>query len=189
MPGDRWQRFANLRTYYALQYTLPGKKLMFMGSEFAQDREWNSDISLDWHLLGDPLHAGTQNLVRDLNRLYTGTSALHQGDCDPGGFAWIDFHDADQSVIAYLRHGKDPSDFVIVACNFTPVVRDGYRIGVPEDGLYMERLNTDAEAYGGGNVGNFGGVRADAEPSHDRPYSLSLRLPPFAAVILQRVDA
>ncbi len=188
MPGDRWQRFANLRTYYALLYTQPGKKLLFMGSEFAQDREWNSDISLDWHLLGDPLHAGVQNLVRDLNHLYTGTTALHQGDCDPGGFSWIDYHDADQSVIAYMRHGKDPSDFAVVVCNFTPVVREGYRIGVPEDGLYMEKLNTDAESYGGGNVGNFGGVRADAESSHDRPYSLSLRLPPFAAVVLQRVE-
>ena len=185
MPGDRWQRFANLRTYYALMYTHPGKKLLFMGDEFAQEREWNSEISLDWHVLGDPMHLGVQRLVRDLNALYRTTPALHELDCEPDGFSWIDCNDSDQSVISFLRQGKDGKGLVAVVCNFTPVVRPQYRIGVPEGGFYQERLNSDAEAYGGANIGNEGGVEAIAEPMHGRPFSLALKLPPFAAVILE----
>jgi len=185
MPGDRWQRFANLRTYYALMYAHPGKKLLFMGDEFAQDREWNSDISLDWHLLGDHTHQGMLKLVRDLNALYRTTPALHELDCEAEGFAWIDANDSDQSVVTFLRQGKDGKGLVVFVCNFTPVVRPNYRVGVPVGGFYEERLNTDAEAYGGTNVGNSGGVEAHAEPMHGRPYSVVLKLPPFAAVILE----
>ncbi len=183
MPGDRWQRFANLRLLYAVLYSHPGKKLLFMGNEFAPDREWNPEISLDWHLLDDPMHRGIQNLVRDLNALYRGVPALHQLDCEPAGFEWIDANDTEQSIVSFMR--KDAGGgFTVVVYNFTPVVRDGYRVGVPEAGFYAESLNTDAEKYGGSNAGNFGGVNADEWAIHGRPFSLSLRLPPFAAVIL-----
>jgi 1,4-alpha-glucan branching enzyme len=185
MPGDRWQRFANLRAYYSLMYTHPGKKLLFMGDEFAQEREWNSEISLDWHLLGDSLHRGVQSLVRDLNALYWSTPALYELDCDPEGFSWIDCNNSDQSVISFLRQTKDGKGVVAVVCNLTPVVRPQYRIGVPEGGFYQERLNSDSEAYGGANVGSEGGVDAIAEPMHGRPFSLALKLPPFAVVVLE----
>ena len=186
MPGDRWQRFANLRLYYTFMYSMPGKKLLFMGNEFAQEREWNSEISLDWHLLDDPLHRGVQQLVRDLNRVYRSCPALHERDCETGGFSWIDANDTEQSIISFLRHGESKDALVAVVCNFTPVVRKGYRIGVPQDGFYEEVLNSDAEKYGGGNVGSLGGVEADAESMHGRPYSLSINIPPFAAVVLRR---
>ena len=185
MPGDRWQKFANLRAYYGFLYTQPGKKLLFMGGEFAQEREWCHDESLDWHLLSDPLHRGVQETVRDLNRLYRELPALHWHDCEPQGFSWIDCHDHDASVITYLRYGADGDDFVVVACNFTPVVRHGYRIGVPKGGLYRELFNSDAASYGGSNAGNDGAVMADCEPMHGRPFSLSLTLPPLATVILK----
>lgn len=186
MPGDRWQRFANLRLYYTFMYTMPGKKLLFMGDEFAQEREWNSEISLDWHLLDDPLHLGVRQLVRDLNGVYRSCPALYERDCEGGGFSWIDDKDTEQSIISFLRHGSAEDELVAVVCNFTPVVRKGYRIGVPEDGFYEEVLNSDAEKYGGGNVGSLGGVEADAESMHGRPYSLSINVPPFAAVVLRR---
>lgn len=189
MPGDRWQRFANLRLYYALVYTMPGKKLLFMGDEFAQEREWNSEISLDWHLLDDSMHRGVQQLVRDLNEVYRSCSALYEQDCEEGGFSWIDDNDTEQSIISFLRHGAKEDDLVAVVCNFTPVVRKGYRIGVPKDGFYEEVLNSDAEKYGGGNVGSLGGVTAEEESMHGRPYSLSINVPPFAAVVLRRKDA
>ncbi len=185
MPGDRWQRFANLRLYYTLMYTSPGKKLLFMGDEIAQEREWNPEISLDWHLLDDPMHAGVRHLVRDLNEVYRSHSALYERDCEEGGFSWIDANDADQSIITYLRHGKEDDDLVAVVCNFTPVVRKGYRIGVPKDGFYKEVLNSDAEKYGGGNVGSLGGVAAEEVSMHGRPYSVSINVPPFAAVVLR----
>jgi 1,4-alpha-glucan branching enzyme len=185
MPGDRWQRFAQLRAYYALMYTHPGKKLLFMGTEFAQEREWNSEISLDWHELGDPMHLGVQRLVRDLNALYRATPALHEQDCEPEGFSWIDCNDSDQSVISFLRLARDGRGTVAVVCNFTPVARPRYRIGVPDGGFYQERLNSDAQAYGGANIGNEGGVEASAEPMHGRPFSLTLKLPPFATVVLE----
>jgi 1,4-alpha-glucan branching enzyme len=185
MPGDRWQRFAQVRSYYALMYTHPGKKLLFMGTEFAQEREWNSEISLDWHELGDPMHLGVQRLVRDLNALYRTTPALHEQDCEPEGFSWIDCNDSDQSVISFLRLARDGRGTVAVVCNFTPVARPRYRIGVPDGGFYQERLNSDAQAYGGANIGNEGGVEASAEPMHGRPFSLTLKLPPFATVVLE----
>jgi alpha-1,4-glucan:alpha-1,4-glucan 6-glycosyltransferase len=184
MPGDRWQKFANLRAYYAFMFTHPGKKLLFMGAEFGQEREWNHDASLDWHLLDDPLHAGVQQLMKDLNHLYRGVPALHQLDCDPAGFEWIDCTDWEKSVISYLRRGLEPGDVAVVVCNFTPVVRAGYRVGVPRGGLYLERLNTDAALYGGSNVGNAGAVMAADTPCHGRPFSLDLNLPPLGVVVL-----
>jgi len=190
MPGDTWQRFANLRLFYAYLYTHPGKKLMFMGDEFAQEREWNSDISLDWHLAGgDGVHQGVQRLVRDLNTLYRSTPALYEQDCEADGFAWIDCTDSDQGVLAFQRTGANGKGLAIVLCHFTPVVRKGYRVGVPQPGFYAERLNTDAERYGGTNSGNAGGAYAEAEPAHGQPYSVSLVLPPFAAVILEHTGA
>ncbi|MCB2263305.1 MAG: 1,4-alpha-glucan branching protein GlgB [Candidatus Thiosymbion ectosymbiont of Robbea hypermnestra] len=185
IPGDHWQRFATLRAWLALTYAMPGKKLMFMGTEFAQDREWNSTISLDWHLLQDPTHLGVQRLIRDFNRLIRETPALHERDGEASGFEWIDTHDEDCSVISFIRYGKDPSQPVIAVTHFTPVVRPNYRIGVPEPGYYREILNTDAEAYGGGNWGSEGGATAEPQGSHGREHSICLTLPPYATVILQ----
>jgi 1,4-alpha-glucan branching enzyme len=184
MSGDRWQRFANLRAYFAFMWTHPGKKLLFMGGEFAQEREWNHDIGLDWQLLGDPHHVGVQRLVRDLNWLYRSTPALYRLDCEPDGFMWIDVANAAESVVAYLRRGRDPNEFAVIVCNFTPVVRDGYRIGVPRPGRYRERINTDATEYGGSGVGNAGEAYAEPHPIHGQQYSLRLRLPPLGALIL-----
>jgi len=184
MPGDRWQRFANLRAYFAFMWTHPGKKLLFMGGEFAQEREWNHDVGLDWHLLQDPFHAGVQMLVRDLNWLYRTTAALHQLDCDPEGFAWIDAANGSESVLSYLRRSRNPQEFAVIVCNFTPVPRHDYRIGVPRPGRYIERINTDAEVYGGSGVGNAGAVEADPHPMHGHAYSLSLQLPPLGVLIL-----
>jgi 1,4-alpha-glucan branching enzyme len=185
MPGDRWQKFANLRAYFGFMWTHPGKKLVFMGGEFAQEREWNHDRSLDWHLTDDPQHRGVQALVRDLNHLYRDAPALHVRDCDPAGFEWINASDADQSVLAYMRKGDDGDPPVLVVSNFTPVPREGYRIGVPIAGRWAERLNTDSAVYGGSNVGNRGEVASAPEPWQGRPASLSLTLPPLGTVILQ----
>ncbi|MGC9953082.1 MAG: 1,4-alpha-glucan branching protein GlgB [Rhizomicrobium sp.] len=184
MPGDRWQKFANLRAYYAFMYTQPGKKLLFMGGEFAQEREWNHDVSLDWHLTNDDMHAGVQKLVRDLNWLYRGRPALHERDCESEGFSWIDCNDADSSVISYIRKAADPNDFVVVVCNFTPVVRRFYRIGVPRAGKYREIMNTDSKFYGGSNVGNSGDVLTQDRPSHGMAASLLLTLPPLGVLVL-----
>ncbi len=185
MPGDAWQQFANLRAYYGFMWTHPGKKLLFMGGEFAQGREWNFDAGLDWHLLDIHWHAGMQRLVRDLNHLYRTLPALHKYDCEPQGFGWIQPHDAAYSVLAYLRKGDAADPLVVVACNFTPVLRSGYRIGVPRPGYYAERLNTDAEIYGGGNVGNMGGVYTQAKPWLEQPYSIVVQVPPLATVIFE----
>jgi 1,4-alpha-glucan branching enzyme len=185
MPGDRWQKFANLRAYLAFMWTHPGKKLLFMGGEFAQEREWNHDHSLDWHLLADASHRGVQALVRDLNRLYREVTALHERDCEPEGFEWIDGGNADESVVSYLRKGSNTTHPVLVVCNFTPVVRHHFKVGAPFGGRWRERLNTDAACYGGSNVGNAGGVSAANEPWHGRPYSLELTLPPLATLIFQ----
>ena len=182
MPGDRWQRFANLRAYLGFMYGHPGKKLLFMGSEFAQEHEWNHDQSLDWHLLADPFHLGIQALVRDLNYVYRGVPALHALDCDPAGFEWIESNARDESLLTFLRRGKAPGELAIVACNFTPVVREQVRIGVPEPGFYRERLNTDSVFYNGSNVGSGGGATAEAQPWNGRPYSISVTLPPLATV-------
>jgi 1,4-alpha-glucan branching enzyme len=184
MPGDRWQRFANLRAYLAFMWTHPGKKLLFMGGEFGQEREWNHDIGLDWQLLGDPMHEGVRRLVRDLNRLYRDTPALHRRDCEADGFAWIDANNGDESVLSYLRMSGSPGEVAVIACNFTPVPRLDYRIGVPQGGFWAERINSDAEWYGGSGVGNLGGVTADAVPMHGQPHSLRLQLPPLGVVIL-----
>jgi 1,4-alpha-glucan branching enzyme len=184
MPGDAWQRFANLRAYYGFMWTHPGKKLLFMGCEFAQEREWSHQRGLDWHLLDQPEHAGVQRLVRDLNTLYRALPALHEKDCEPAGFAWLDANDSDQSVLCYLRRGSAPDALAVVVCNFTPIVRQGYRVGVPLPGTWRERLNTDAACYGGSNVGNGGAVTAEAVPWHGHAQSVCLTLPPLATVIL-----
>jgi 1,4-alpha-glucan branching enzyme len=186
MPGDRWQRFANLRAYYGFMWTHPGKKLLFMGQEFGQEREWDVEGSLDWHLLDDPMHEGVRRLIRDLNRVYRTEPALHQLDTDPSGFAWIDCNDRDNSVLTWMRKGQEQGEFVVVAGNFTPVVRDGYRVGVPEPGYYRELLNTDSEWYGGSNVHNDGGVQAEPISWHGHPYSIALRLPPLATCVFKR---
>jgi 1,4-alpha-glucan branching enzyme len=186
MPGDGWQKFANLRAYFGFMFGHPGKKLLFMGGEFGQGREWNHDSSLDWHLLDHPWHRGVQLLVRDLNHLYRELPALHERDCEAQGFEWLELHDNEQSVLAFLRRGSDPGRFVVVISNFTPVPRYGYRIGVPLPGYYRERINTDAEVYGGANIGNGGGLNADQLGSHGRPCSLSLTLPPLGTLFLVR---
>jgi 1,4-alpha-glucan branching enzyme len=182
MPGDDWQKFANLRLLFGCLFAQPGKKLLFMGGEFGQWREWNHDASLDWDLLGQPLHQGLQRWVRDLNTLYRDEPALHQLDCDPSGFEWIDCNDADQGVLIFLRKGKDANASVLIACNFTPVPRHDYLVGVPNDGVWAELLNSDAPLYGGSGLGNLGSVRATPLPSHGRPYSVNLTLPPLAMV-------
>ncbi|MBI3899666.1 MAG: 1,4-alpha-glucan branching protein GlgB [Gammaproteobacteria bacterium] len=182
MPGDDWQKFANLRLLFGYMYTHPGKKLMFMGDEFAQWREWNHDNSLDWHLLNDSRHGGLQQWVRDLNWLYRDQPALHALDHDHAGFEWVDFHDAEQSVVSFLRRGGD--DELLVICNFTPMPRHNYRIGVPSNGYWCERLNSDAPQYGGASFGNLGGVEAAPIPAHGHRYSLSLTLPPLGVLVL-----
>ena len=185
MPGDRWQKFANLRAYLAFMWAHPGKKLLFMGGEIAQEREWDHDSSLDWNLLGDGMHRGVQDLVRDLNRLYRTAPALHELDCEPEGFEWIEASNAEESIIAFLRKGAHAGNPIIVACNFTPVVRTGVRVGAPFGGLWRESVNTDSAFYGGSNVGNGGGVVASDVPCHGRPFSIELTLPPLATLIFE----
>ncbi len=183
-PGDRWQRFASLRSYYGFMFTHPGKKLLFMGAELAQEREWNHDRGLDWHLLDDDLHLGMQRLVRDLNQLYAADPALHRLDCETEGFEWIEASDPDNTVLAYVRRAEAGGPPTVIVCNFTPVVRRGYRLGVPAAGRYRERLNTDGADYGGSNVGNGGGVDTEAVSWHGRKHSLCLTLPPLATLVL-----
>jgi 1,4-alpha-glucan branching enzyme len=180
MPGDRWQRFANLRAYYTFMFAHPGKKLLFMGCEFGQEREWNHDHSLDWHLLDNVDHAGIRNLVRDLNRLYRTTPALHQLDCEEAGFTWLVADDTDQSVFAWLRNGRDSAARCLVVLNFTPEIRRDYRIKVPSAGQWREIFNSDSSIYGGTNVGNSGVVAA--QPI-DTGGELRLTLPPLGGVI------
>ena len=185
MPGDRWQKFANLRLLFGCQYAQPGKKLLFMGGEFGQWREWDHDTSLDWHLAEEPPHAGVQRLVGDLNRLYRTEPALHRFDCDSRGFRWVDGSDADNSVIAFLREGEPHEAPVLCVLNFTPVVRYGYALGVPRAGRWTELLNTDAEVYGGSGVGNLGGVDALEGGLHGMPHHVEVTLPPLACVMLR----
>jgi 1,4-alpha-glucan branching enzyme len=185
MPGDLWQKFANLRLLYGYMYGHPGKKLLFMGDELAQWREWDHDESLDWHLLDWRDHQGVLRLVCDLNAMYRSYPSLHQIDFDWQGYEWLELHDWENSVLAFLRRGKNPEDAMVVVCNFTPVVRDGYRVGVPTEGFYEEVLNTDADHYGGSNVGNHGGVWSHQEPHAGRPFHISLRLPPLGVLFLK----
>jgi 1,4-alpha-glucan branching enzyme len=183
MPGDDWQRFANLRLLYAFMWAYPGKKLLFMGGEFGQVNEWNHETSLDWHLLEmGPYHRGAQRLVADLNRIYRGAPPLFEVDFEPAGFEWMDCNDWEQSVLSFVRYARDPRDLLLCVCNFTPVPRQGYRVGVPLGGYYVEVLNTDGEAYGGSNLGNGGGVASEPVPWHGQPHSMVLTLPPLAAV-------
>jgi 1,4-alpha-glucan branching enzyme len=184
MNGDEWQQFANLRLLYGYMWTHPGKQMLFMGGEFAQRREWAHDESLEWHVLQYPYHAGVQRWVRDLNHLYRSTPALFSRDFTPDGFEWIDCNDTQSSVLAYMRKGEKPEDVAIVVCNFTPMPRDNYRIGVPRGGVWLERLNSDGSDYGGSGIGNFGRVEAAPLPAHGRYNSLTLRLPPLAVLIL-----
>jgi len=185
MPGDLWRMFANLRALYAYQYAQPGKKMLFMGGELAQMREWNHDTALDWHLLGRDSHRGVQSLVRDLNRIYREVPALWQIDFDHRGFEWIDFSDMDHSVVSFLRRGKEEGDYLVCVFNLTPVAHEGYRVGVPEGKYFREVLNTDSAQYGGSNMGNLGGRMAEAVPAHGKPFSLALTLPPLAGLYLR----
>ena len=185
MPGDAWQKLANLRLLYGYMWCHPGKKLLFMGSEFAQWREWDFDRSLHWHLLGQPGHAGVQRCVADLNALVIREKPLHQLDFDSRGFEWIDCHDWANSILAFIRRGTDPEDFLVVCCNFTPIPRHGYRVGVPAEGAYDEIFNGDSSWYGGSNVGNAGSITADHTPCHGHAQSLSLSLPPLATIVLK----
>jgi 1,4-alpha-glucan branching enzyme len=185
MPGDEWQRSANLRLLYGYMYGHPGKKLLFMGAEFGQWREWVHEESLEWHALQYPFHQGIRRWVEDLNRLYRKERALHELDFEREGFEWIDFHDWESSLISFLRRGRATNDRIVVVCNFTPVPRQDYRIGVPRGGYWKEVLNSDASAYGGGNHGNFGGVEAAPIPSHGRSCSVSLNVPPLGVVFLK----
>lgn len=184
MAGDDWQKFANLRSLYSYMYALPGKKLMFMGNEFAQYKEWNHDQSLDWHLLNEKPHAAMRTLVTDLNRVYRQEAALHL-DCDPHGFEWIDANDAAQSTLSFLRRNRDESEIVLCIFNLTPVPRYDYRIGVPEGGVWQEIFNSDAKTYGGSGHGNMGQAKASEGAHHGRPWHLDLVLPPMAGVMMK----
>jgi 1,4-alpha-glucan branching enzyme len=186
MPGDRWQQFANLRAYYGFMFGHPGKKLLFMGCEFAQEREWNHEHSLDWHLLADSAHEGVRRLVRDLNHMLRSTPALYQRDFVPEGFEWISLDDADHSVLSFIRRGAPGSALIVVVCNFTPTVHHAYRVGVPESGRYRERLNTDSAHYGGSNVGTaYGEVTAQPVGWNGRQFSIQLTLPPLACLFFE----
>lgn len=186
MPGDDWQKFANLRSLYAYMFGHPGKKLLFQGCEFGQWREWTHDESLDWHLCAYPSHQGLKRLVQDLNGLLRSEPALSHFDSDWHGFEWVDCNDAHANTILFLRKSEDPADTLLFACNFSPVPREGYRVGVPESGCWVEVLNTDASLYGGSNCGNAGGLETMGYSTHGRPATLELMLPPLAVVVLKR---
>lgn len=185
MAGDEWQKFANLRLLYGFMFGHPGKKVMFMGDEFGQWSEWNHDSSLEWHLLQYPFHYGLQRWVRDLNTLYRGEPALHQIDFDSSGFQWVDCNDAHRSLVSFVRLNKNPEDVLLFVCNFTPVPRYNYRVGVTSGGFWNEVLNSDAPLYGGSGQGNIGGADASPLPMHGRPYSLNITLPPLAVVLFR----
>ena len=185
MPGDDWQKFANLRLLYACMYAQPGKKLLFMGDEFAQWREWDHEQSLDWHLLEQPMHGGMRLWVGDLNRILRDEKALHELDFDPAGFSWIDVTDADQSVVSLMRRGRSEQDVVVAVFNFTPVPRQNYQIGIPIGGRWLELLNSDAPLYGGSGQGNLGGVESVPISMHGQRHSLTLTLPPLGALFLK----
>jgi 1,4-alpha-glucan branching enzyme len=184
MPGDRWQRFANLRALYATMWAHPGKNLLFMGGELAQEQEWSHDRSLDWHLLEDAEHAGVQALVRELNRLYRQEPALWEVDFEPAGFRWLEPNDAAANVLAFARVSRDGRRTLVCVCNLAPVTREHYRVGMPQVGRWREALNTDSQHYGGSGVGNFGAVEAEPTPWHDQPFSAAVTLPPLAVLWL-----
>jgi 1,4-alpha-glucan branching enzyme len=186
MPGDAWQKYATLRTLYGFMFGHPGKKLLFMGAEFGQWREWNHDRSLDWHLLDDDAHAGLLRYVQALNWHLDAEPALHEADFDPARFRWIDCHDNENSVISFVRSAKNPHAFVIMAFNFTPVPRNGYRIGVPEAGFYAELLNSDSSLFGGSNIGNAGGMPSEPIAAHGFDQSIRLTLPPLGCLLLKK---
>jgi 1,4-alpha-glucan branching enzyme len=185
MPGDEWQKFANLRLLFGYMYAQPGKKLLFMGNEFGQYREWAHDSSLDWHLLGLEPNKGLQSWMAQLNYVYKSELALHECDADQAGFQWVDCNDSATSVLSWLRKGKSAKDTVLAVCNFTPIPREFYIVGVPMGGYWRELLNSDAKEYGGSGIGNMGGARAEERPAHGRPYSLNLVLPPLALLFLK----
>jgi len=185
MPGDEWQKFANLRLLYGYMFGQSGKKLLFMGGEFGQVREWTHESSLEWHVLQYPVHSGLQFWVSQLNRVHREEPALHELDIDPAGFEWVDCNDHFGSTLAMLRKGRSEGERVLVICNFTPVPRVDYKVGVPSGGYWRELLNSDGKEYGGSGVGNSGGVDAKAEPVHGRPFSLTLTLPPLGALFLK----
>ncbi|MEM6760287.1 MAG: 1,4-alpha-glucan branching protein GlgB [Pseudomonadota bacterium] len=184
MPGNDAEKFANLRAYYGFMWTHPGKKLLFMGCEFAQPEEWNHDAELNWHAASLPQHGGVRELIRDLNHLYRETPALHVMDCEPAGFCWLN-GDPDQSTLGYARFGRDGDAPVVVMCNFTPVLRDNFRVGVPAADQWEEVINTDSALYGGGNIGNLGAVYSDETPCDGQPHSVRLTLPPLSVVVLR----
>jgi 1,4-alpha-glucan branching enzyme len=186
MPGDEWRQFANARAFLAYMWAHPGKKLLFMGQEIGQREEWNHDRGIRWELLEFDVHRKLQSLVRELNRLYRATPALYEVDFHYTGFEWVDFHDWNNSIIAFLRRAADPNDFLLFCCNFTPVTRQGYEFGVPEEGFYEEILNTDSELFGGSNVGNGGLVSSRPVPRHGREHSIAVTLPPLAVVAFRR---
>jgi 1,4-alpha-glucan branching enzyme len=186
LPGDAWQKYATLRTLYGYMYGHPGKKLMFMGGEFGQWREWSHERSLDWHLLDDPAHDALRRYVQALNWFLNTEAALYQCDFDPSGFRWIDCSDNENSVISTIRYAKERTDFLVMIFNFTPVPRENYRIGVPEAGWYAEILNSDAGAFGGGNVGNAGGLDTEAVAAHGFDQSLRLTVPPLGCLYLKK---
>jgi 1,4-alpha-glucan branching enzyme len=185
MPGDDWQKFANLRLLFGHMYAQPAKKLLFMGGEFGQWSEWYHEESLDWHLLDFPLHAGLQRWVKELNRTYRTEKALHELDFDPAGFEWIDCNDTQQSTLSLIRKSRSATEIILVVFNFTPTPRYSYQVGTPRGGLWREILNSDAEEYGGSGHGNFGGIEAAPIETHGRPYSLNLTLPPLGAVFFK----
>jgi 1,4-alpha-glucan branching enzyme len=184
MPGDRWQKFANLRSLYAFMWSHPGKKLLFMGSEFAQESEWSYERSLDWHLLEQADHAGIQSLVRDLNHAYKAEPALWEMDYDPSGFWWIEANDADANVFAFARRTADSERVVVYVANLSPVPREGYRLGLPRAGRWRELVNTDSGYYGGSDVGNLGGGEAGPLAWQSQPYSAEITLPPLGTLWL-----
>jgi 1,4-alpha-glucan branching enzyme len=185
MPGDAWQKSANLRVLLGYMYAQPGKKLLFMGCEFGQLREWNHDDSLDWYLLGYPLHADLRRWVQDLNRFYRSEPALWEVDFAPPGFEWVDCSDVEHSVVSLMRRDRSGSSVILAVCNFTPLPRLKYRVGAPRGGFWREVLNSDAKEYGGSGQGNLGGLEASPSPCHGRPYSLELTLPPLGAVFFK----
>ncbi len=187
MPGDEWRQYANVRAFLAYMWAHPGKKLLFMGQEIGQREEWNHNEGIRWELLEFDYHRKLQSLVRELNRLYRANPALYEVDFHHSGFEWVDFHDGQNSIIAFLRRGHDPNDFILICCNFTPVPRQRYEFGVPEEGFYQEILNTDSELFGGSNMGNGGCVSSQAVPKHNRPHSIAVTLPPLSVVAFKKL--